>query len=296
MDIIFYLTAIIEILVIAGVVGYFLSFFWDTRTMDIIVGLTILMALFIFSRWFNFQVLERLIDYIVSILPLAILIIFQQELRLALSKLSIIRKGMEELAENEYLVELIASTVYRIAARNIGALIAFERQNSLAEYAQGGVILNSELSSELLESIFLPTSPLHDGAVILRGNRIFAAATILPLADDGSQLARSMGTRHRAALGLSQLTDALIVVVSEETGKVSVAREGVMTRGIKGDKFKAILRTILDPKEIEQELSPLRRLFLNWKRGFRKLLIELSQPVLHDPDLPSKPLNPHNER
>src|SRR6185436_13003680 len=122
------------------------------------------------------------------------------------------------------------------------------------EYADKAVLLNARFSPELLETIFITSTPLHDGAVIIRGTTIISAATILPLADDSTQLSKSMGTRHRAGLGISQITDALIIVVSEETGKVSIARDGIMTRGIKIDRFKGVIRSIFTPPE--EPVSP----------------------------------------
>jgi uncharacterized protein (TIGR00159 family) len=143
--------------------------------------------------------------------------------------------------------DLLAHSIYRFSEKNIGALVVIENEDSLEEFAKKAVVLNAQFSSELLETIFVTTTPLHDGAVIIRNNHIVAASVILPLAEDTPHLSKSMGTRHRAALGISQLTDALIVVVSEETGKVSIAREGMMTRGIKVDRFKAILRSVFTP-------------------------------------------------
>ena len=134
-----------------------------------------------------------------------------------------------------------------MSEKHTGALIVLENEDSLQEYAQKAVMLNGEFSSELLETIFSVNTPLHDGAVIFRDKTILAAAVILPLVEDASQLSKSMGTRHRAGLGLSHMTDALVVVVSEETGKVSIAREGIMTRGVKIDRFKGIIRSIFNP-------------------------------------------------
>ena len=119
-----------------------------------------------------------------------------------------------------------------------------ENQDSLEEYVNRSVIINAKFSSELLETIFSMTTPLHDGAVIIRETTILSAATILPLAEDSPQLAKSMGTRHRAAVGISQYTDALAIVVSEETGRVSLARDGIITPGVKSDRFKGIIRSI----------------------------------------------------
>ncbi|MFI5344407.1 MAG: diadenylate cyclase, partial [Chlamydiales bacterium] len=135
----------------------------------------------------------------------------------------------------------------RLSDRRIGALVVLENQDSLEDLANRAVLINSRFSPELLESIFITTTPLHDGAVIIRGTTILSAATILPLADDSTHLSKSMGTRHRAGLGISQLTDALVIVVSEETGKVSIARDGIMTRGVKIDRFKGIIRSVFSP-------------------------------------------------
>ena len=126
-------------------------------------------------------------------------------------------------------------------------MIVLENKNLLDEYANKAVRLDADFSSELLESVFAISTPLHDGAVIIRDKKMIAAAVILPLAEDSSQLTRSMGTRHRAGLGIAQTTDALVILISEETGKVSIAREGMMTRGIKPDKFKGIVRSIFTP-------------------------------------------------
>jgi diadenylate cyclase len=125
--------------------------------------------------------------------------------------------------------------------------VVLENQDSLEDLANKAVVINAQFSPELLESIFITTTPLHDGAVLIRGTTILSAATILPLADDSTHLSKSMGTRHRAGLGISQLTDALVIVVSEETGKVSIARDGIMTRGVKVDRFKGIIRSVFSP-------------------------------------------------
>jgi diadenylate cyclase len=129
-----------------------------------------------------------------------------------------------------------------------------ENHDSFKEYASSSLDLNADFSSELLESIFTTSAPLHDGAVVIRGNTILAAGVILPLAHETAQLTKSMGTRHRAALGASQKSDALIICVSEETGKVSIARDGVLTRGVKIDRFRGILRSIFAPVEVKKKM------------------------------------------
>src|SRR3984957_3134720 len=222
----------IEVIIIAIMVYYLLSFFWNTRAMDLLFGLLAFLLLYASSNWFHLPVLQKLMLYFVNVAVIALLIIFQPELRLALSKLSVKGKKYREITEFDKFLESISQSVYRMSDRRIGSLIVLENQDSLDEYAHKAVILNAQFSPELLESIFSTNTPLHDGAAIIRGTTIVSAATILPLADDSSQLSKSMGTRHRAGLGISQLTDALIIVVSEETGKVSIARDGIMTRGI----------------------------------------------------------------
>jgi len=237
----------VEILIMAIMIYYLLSFFWNTRAMDLIFGLLAFLLVYTASRWFYLPVLQKLMLYFVNVAVIAILVIFQPELRLALSRLSVKGKKYREITEFDKFLDSIAQSVYRLSERRIGALILLENQNSLDEYANKAVILNAQFSPELLESIFITTTPLHDGAVIIRGTTILSAATILPLSDDTTQLSKSMGTRHRAGLGISQITDALIIVVSEETGKVSIARDGIMTRGIKIDRFKGIIRSVFNP-------------------------------------------------
>lgn len=199
-------------------------------------------------------------SHIANVAVVAAIVIFQPELRLAISKLSVKGRKGRTISEFEKFLDSLANSIYRMSERRVGALILLENQDSLDEFANRSVILNAKFSSELLESIFVTTTPLHDGAIIIRDNTIISAATILPLADDSSQLTRSMGTRHRAGLGLSQITDALVILVSEETGKVSIARDGIMTRGVKVDRFKGIIRSVFNPPKVsvQNKFNPLK--------------------------------------
>jgi diadenylate cyclase len=244
MSIIQLLTPALEIAILAIMIYYLLVFFWNTRAMDLLYGSLAFLSLFGLSYWFNFPVLHKMLYYVVQVAVVALIVIFQPELRLILSKLSLKGKKYREVTEFDKFLEGFAQSVYRLSEKRIGALIVLENQDSLEDLANKAVLINAQFSPELLESIFTTTTPLHDGAVIIRGTSLLSAATILPLADDSSNLAKSMGTRHRAALGISQLTDALVVVASEETGKVSIARDGIMTRGVKIDRFKGIIRSI----------------------------------------------------
>jgi len=256
-----------EVFIIAIAIYFLLSFFWNTRAMDLVLGLLSVLALYTLSIWFHLPVLQKLMLYFFNVAVIALLIIFHPELRLALSKLSVKGKKYRETTEFDRFLDNLGQCVYRLAERRIGALVILENQDSLEEYANKSVILNADFSAELLESIFTTTTPLHDGAVIIRGTTILSAATILPLADESSQITKSMGTRHRAGLGISQFTDALVIVVSEETGKVSVARDGIISSGIKPDRFKGITRSIFNPPKtaLESSIGAFER-FKRWNR------------------------------
>lgn len=258
----------IEIALIAVMIYYMLSFFWNTRAMDLLLGILAFLSFYGFSIWFHLPVIQNLMLYFVNAAVIALLIIFQPELRLALSRLSLKGKKYREITEFDKFLDNISQSVYRLSERRIGALVLLENQDSLDEYANKAVLLNANFSSELLESIFVTTTPLHDGGVIIRGTTILSAATILPLADDTTQLSKSMGTRHRAGLGLSQTTDALVIVVSEETGKVSIARDGIMTRGVKIDRFKGIIRSVFNPpKPVMKSRFDILGLIKQWNHS-----------------------------
>lgn len=240
-------TPYIEIVIIAIMMNYLLSFFWKTRSRDLIFGMLAFLLILAASSWLKLPILHQILILVSNVALIAIIIIFQPELRAALSKLSLKGRRFKEFSEFDRFLDQLATSIYRLSEKRTGALIVLEHEDILDEFAAKAVMLESNFTSELLETIFAPNTPLHDGSVIIRQRTIVAAAVILPLAEEGSQLTRSMGTRHRAALGLSQQSDALIISISEETGKVSIAREGVMTRGVKIDRLKGIIRSIFTP-------------------------------------------------
>lgn len=242
-----FLIPFLEVIIIAIILNYLLSFFWNTKSMDLVWGVLAFLLLFAASSLLKLPVLYKIMVLLGNAAVIALLIIFQPELRIALSKLSLKGRRYKEITEFDRFLDHLSASVYRMAEKRIGALIAIENKDSLEEFAQKAVILNANFSSELVETIFSTSTPLHDGALIIRERTLLAAAVILPLAEDSSQLAKSMGTRHRAGLGLSNITDAIIIVISEETGKVSIARDGIMTKGIKIDRFKGIIRSIFNP-------------------------------------------------
>ena len=223
-------------------------------------GVIIIVFVKLLSDYLNLTTVGLLLEYVIMWGPLALIIIFQPEIRLALSRVRL-RRGKFVINLQDEFIDHFTACVYRMAERQIGALIVLENERLLNELLNlSAVKINADFSEELLEAIFEPSSHLHDGAVLMKGETISFARVILPLAHDTTQLSRSMGTRHRAALGASQRTDALVVVVSEETGAVSLARDGILTRGVKMDRFKAILRSILTRNE--RKTNPI----ISWMR------------------------------
>jgi len=231
--------------------NYLLAFFWNTRALDTFIGLFSFITLYALSSWLDFPVLHQILILLTNVGLIAVIVIFQPELRVALSRLSFKGRRYKEIMEFDQFLDGFAKSIYAFSDRGIGALIAIENEDSLEEFGPKGVLMYARFSPELLESIFIASTPLHDGAVLIREKQILAAAVILPLTQ-GSGLSKSMGTRHRAAIGLSEISDAIVIVVSEETHFVSIARDGILTKNIKIDRFKAILRSIFAPERQEQ--------------------------------------------
>lgn len=244
---------ILEILIITVMINYLLKFFWGTRAMDVVFGFLLFLLIFLLASWLDFPVLEKLMFHVVNVALIAVFVIFQPEIRLALAKLRVKGRKYRTIPEFDSFLEKLTTSIYRLSDKQVGALVVLENQDSYQEYASSYVQMNAYFSSELLESLFMTSTPLHDGAVVIRDMSIVAAGTILPLAVDTTQLTKTMGTRHRAALGASQKSDALIIVVSEETGKVSIARDGILTRGVKSDRFKGVISSVFTPQDSKQQ-------------------------------------------
>jgi diadenylate cyclase len=200
---------------------------------------------------------------------IGIIVLFQPEIRRALDQFGRIGFIGRPLAHynlqifNRMIDEVIRATT-KLTQRFTGALIVFEKETGLENYANTGIRINGELTAEFLEAIFFPNSPLHDGAVIVRGNQILAAGAVLPLAEEGSVRER-MGTRHRAGLGLSMQTDAVVLILSEELGQIAVAHEGKLLRNLDPDRLRQVLTSLLQPRS-ETHLPPLRRPLPVWRR------------------------------
>ena len=233
---------LIQILLVAAGLYYVLRMLAQTRGMQMLAGLLLLVVAFFAARLLELQLLVYLMETLFNYGAIAALIVFQPELRSGLARLGQTRmlRLFNRLEESEVVDELVEA-IERLARAKIGAIVAVERSIGLDEYAQTGTRLQARVDADLLVSLFAPYGPLHDGAVLIDGDTIIAAGVILPLTQFPVS-DRTLGTRHRAAIGLSEETDALVIVVSEETSRVSTAQRGVLQRDVGPDQLRAALR------------------------------------------------------
>jgi diadenylate cyclase len=218
----------LDILLVAVLIYRVLTLFRGTRAVQITIGLAVLAAATMAARALELTSLGWLLDHFWSFWVVALIVVFQPELRRALAwvgQASALPRMLGDNAEGARVVHEVARAAESLAGRRIGALIVLERSTGLRQYAELGVALDALVSSDLLTSLFLPYSPLHDGAVFIQGGRVVAAGCFLPLSRN-TQVGRALGTRHRAALGIAEETDAIAVVASEETGTLSIALAG----------------------------------------------------------------------
>ena len=232
---------IVEILIVAYVLYRVLLFLAGTRALQILLGLVVLGLVYFVALALKFDMITSLLGVVFAYGAFAAVVVFQPELRHALSRLGRSRV-MQFLAprETEGVIEEIVVAVERLARRGTGAIIVVEGEVSLNDYLESGKEMHARVSADLLTTIFTPYSPLHDGAVIIRGDHIIAAGCVLPLTQYPVE-DKSLGTRHRAALGLSEETDSIVLVVSEETSKVSIAIRGLLHRGVTGQQLQEVL-------------------------------------------------------
>ena len=232
---------VIEVVLVSYALYRILRLFHGTRTLQIVTGLAILLAVYAAAWVLQLEMITFLLGFVFQYGAIALLVVFAPELRAALAHLGQARfaRVFREMEQRE-VTEEIVDAVERLSRSGIGAIIALEREVSLAEWTESGSPVQAKVSADLLLTIFTPYSPLHDGAVIVRGDLIVAAGCILPLSQ--KQLAdRALGTRHRAALGLSDEGDALVVVVSEERSTVSVAERGRLWRDLSTVELRDLL-------------------------------------------------------
>jgi len=201
---------------------------------------------FIVSQLAGFDTLNWLLTKLFAISIIAFIILFQQEIRLGLARLGQQHLFNIQLEESEIMaiVEEITSAVYKMQKNKIGCLIAIEKEDKLKTYIESGIAIDAKISAELIQSIFMSYSPLHDGGVIVRSDRLVAASCLFPLSDNPN-FSKIIGTRHRAALGLTEQTDAVVIMVSEETGEISVASEGRFIPIVNRERLVNILKNLL---------------------------------------------------
>jgi len=262
------LKEIVDITIVSYIIYKLILLVRGTRAVQLLKGIVVLIAVWAISKIFELLTLQWLMESLFTWGVVAVFVIFQPELRRALEQLGrgrilTIGASDEDTAVNERIQQVIAA-LHLLSGRRIGALLVFERETGLSEYIESGIKLESQISTELIVNIFIPNTPLHDGAVILRGNQIMAAGCYLPLSENPF-ISKELGTRHRAAIGMSEASDAIVVIVSEETGQISLAIHGQMVRDVKEESLIAKLHEELNPK---MKRKPKReRSFFTKKKG-----------------------------
>ncbi|MCI6038721.1 MAG: diadenylate cyclase CdaA [Candidatus Limiplasma sp.] len=240
---------LLDIFIVAYLLYKLLMLTKETRASAVLKGFVMLIAVSWISDLLGLTALSWVLQNVVSNGAVVLVILFQPELRKALEQIG--RGAIRERAaggESARIVSEITHCMLNLSRRRVGALIVIEQRIGLKDVIETGTSLQSEISSALLENIFEPNTPLHDGAVVIRGDRIMAAACILTLSE-GKGISRELGTRHRAAIGITETTDAIALIVSEETGIISMAREGRLTRHLDRAGLEQVLTALYQPKE-----------------------------------------------
>ena len=260
-------TDIIEIFILAY--GFYHLMIWvkNTRVWSLVKGLAIILGFSLIAVYFQLNTILWLAEKALNVAVIALVIVFQPELRKALEQLGKTKflsnllafndtKVLNEKFDDKTIAELVKAT-FELAKTKTGALIVMEQDNNLDEYIATGIEIDAVISNQLLINIFEHNTPLHDGAVILRGDRIMSATCYLPLSDN-KQLSKELGTRHRAGVGISEATDSFTIIVSEETGKVSIATSGKLHRNVDGEYLRNMLVKLQD-KTVETKRFRLLR-------------------------------------
>jgi diadenylate cyclase len=249
----------VEILILTVIIYYVLSFVRGTRGFSILTGfMVVLLTLALVSNFFELNVLKFLLGTFFAFLAITVVVIFQPELRRILAQLGNLQ--LFQTHEQRENIEVIIQTTERLSEVRIGALIAIEQSIQLQESVESGIPIDCVATPEMLETIFFPNNAIHDGGVVIKGDRIAYAACIFPLTRR-QDLNKTLGTRHRAAIGLTEETDAVVVVVSEETGHISYAYKGQLVRHVSLEELRAFLTTVL--------VKPVKtRTWVEWLRRF----------------------------
>lgn len=242
----------------------------NVKMVLIVKGVLIIILIEILSKLLNLYTVGLILEYVVEWGPLAIIVIFQPEIRRGLERLGrtpiFSGRGESAHAKSVKMVQELDKAIQYMSKRRIGALITIQQDTGLDDYIETGIKLDADITGELLINIFIPNTPLHDGAVIINNNRIAVAAAYLPLSDS-SMIPKRLGTRHRAAVGISEVTDAVTIVVSEETGGVTITKNGRFLLDLTREEYLKYLNAQLVPKE-EKKIPWIRRVINKvWKWG-----------------------------
>jgi len=246
-----------DILIVSFIIYRVILLIRGTRAVQMLAGIGVLIVVYFGARELEFMTLYWLLGTFLSSIFLIVIIIFQRDIRRALTQMGQAAPFTKGFEEPSFVIDEIVGATTSLMKRKIGALIIMERETGLKDYIDSGNLLDARLSSELLISLFLPNSPLHDGGVVIRKGRIHSGRCVLPLTKN-PYITKNLGTRHRAAIGISEETDAVVVVVSEETGTISLAQHGAIT----SDLDESALRSRLDAIFIPKEHNALR--WKNW--------------------------------
>ena len=236
---------VVDILIVGFVVYRLFLLIQGTRAVSMLTGLVVLAAVYQGAQYLELYTVNWVLDSAGNVILILIVVVFQHDIRRMLTQVGTgpFYGRMQRLAEGQAIEEITRASVL-LAGRRVGALIVLQREVGLNEYVEGGTRLDAQITKELILSIFLPTSPLHDGALILHQGRIVAAGCLLPLTTNPN-VSKTLGTRHRAAIGLTEETDAIVVVVSEEEGKISLVREGRMIRDLEAGVLRSTLQQLV---------------------------------------------------
>ncbi|MFT8916891.1 MAG: diadenylate cyclase CdaA [Oenococcus sp.] len=262
------LVHLIDILVVWFVLYNVANWVRGTRAMQLVRGIVILIVVRLVAWWVGLETISWFLDQIINWGPIALVVLFQQEIRRALENLgtrSFFRPSGPSVPSEEIVMTALDQALPYLSRRRIGALIAIEQKTSLSDIIETGITLDARVSSALLINTFIPNTPLHDGAAVIRADRLVAATAYLPLSSDPTT-SKDLGTRHRAGLGLAESTDAIVIIVSEETGEVSVAHKGVLHRSLKPEQYDQFLRERLIP-ENEKNQSDVFANLTSWVVG-----------------------------
>lgn len=235
-----------DVLIITILVYWLIDQIRGTRAVQMVYGLMAVGILFWLAQYFELYTLSWILSTFLSSAILIVVVLFQNDIRRALTQVGRWRIFASNKEDRNEMVEEIARTATMLAARRVGALIVLERDVLLGDYLDAGTGVDAKVTRELLVSIFLPQSPIHDGAVIVRRGRIVAAGCFLPLTSNPT-VSKSLGSRHRAAIGLTENSDAVVVVISEEEGQIALVREGRITRGIDAASLRTTLAQVALP-------------------------------------------------